>query len=508
MLRVVVLVAGMTTMATEMSASRLLAPFFGTSVMVWANVIGLILMYLAVGYWYGGRLADRHPTEGALANVSLAAAAGIAVIPFITNPVLMTATGALDRMSLGAMVGSFVACMILFSGPVILLGMIPPFAIRLAVTSIDTTGGVAGSLYALSTIGSIVGTFLSVLLLIPWIGTRRTMLVFAFVLALLAAALLWRQRKGLRSAVTIVSCIMFLTVISPGAARQVRGTRVLFGKDSRYQFVQVVQRPDGRRELQLNEGWAVHSVYVPNNGLTGGEWDHMMLGPLYARTKGRTGDARMLLIGNAAGTTARLLDRFEPGISVDGVEIDPMVTSVGYRFFDMPRRNLTVHTGDGREWLDHAHGRWDVIGIDAYRQPYIPFHLVTREFFHLVRSHLNSGGALVLNVGTVPEDQRIEQAIIATLQTQFPSVFEYQAATYNTFIIATRDPAAAGSLRSQLRSSSLASGDLTSDLIRMVADRLHDADARSAAVLTDDHAPVEWMTDRMIVESASRGRQP
>ena len=192
-LSVLVFVAGCATLATEISASRLLAPYFGSSTIVWANIIGLILIYLSIGYWLGGKLADRRPEPRLLGLVVLVAAVVIAATPFIARPILDLAVKGLDAATVGAVVGSFFAALALFAIPVTLLGAVSPFAIRLSISDVEQAGTVAGRLYALSTVGSIVGTFLSALVTIPLLGTQRTMLGAAALLVFGAALLLGRR---------------------------------------------------------------------------------------------------------------------------------------------------------------------------------------------------------------------------------------------------------------------------------------------------------------------------
>src|SRR3954447_18928359 len=201
-------------MSTEMSASRLLAPFFGASILIWANIIGLILVYLCAGYFLGGRLADRHPNMPYLARLMLIAAAAIAVTPFLTRPLLDKAVTAFADAAVGAFLGSFFASMLIFSVPITLLGMASPFAVRLGVTSVENAGEVAGRMYALSTAGSILGTFLPVALLIPWIGTRRTMLATAALLAFAAVPALSRRYM------LVPAGIAALALVPPGLVKQ------------------------------------------------------------------------------------------------------------------------------------------------------------------------------------------------------------------------------------------------------------------------------------------------
>ena len=198
----IVFIAGAATLAVEICASRLLAPFFGNSTIVWANVIGLILVYLSVGYWFGGQIADRHPQPRVLGGIVLVAALAVAVIPFVARPFLDATVRELDSASVGAVVGSFVAALALFAIPVTLLGMVSPFAIRLALPAVEHAGATAGRLYALSTIGSILGTFACAIVAIPFVGTQRTLIATSVLLALAAGLLLgaalatvWRSRS-------------------------------------------------------------------------------------------------------------------------------------------------------------------------------------------------------------------------------------------------------------------------------------------------------------------------
>ncbi len=269
-----VFLAGIGAMATEICASRLLAPFYGSSTVVWANIIGLILAALAVGYWLGGRLADARPSARLLGFIVLAAAVLIAALPFVARPFLDLSVGGLERLSAGAVVGSFAASLLLFAPPVVLLGMVTPFAIRLAVTDVDAAGVVAGRVFALSTAGSLLGTFIPALITIPLIGTQRTLLGAAAIVALAAATMLGRRW------LVAPAVLALLLAVPPGLVKPEAG--VLYEGESRYQFIEVVQQGSGAgavRYLYLNEGYAVHSEWRPGTVLTGGEWDMFLTLP-------------------------------------------------------------------------------------------------------------------------------------------------------------------------------------------------------------------------------------
>ena len=184
LLELVVFCVGMASLGAEIAAARLLAPWFGASTIVWANTIATVLVALSIGYAIGGRLADRNPTMEGMARWVLAAAALLALVPFLSGPFLRASTTAFSELSGGLFVGSLVGVGVLIAVPVLLLGMVSPYAVRLKVDHVEDTGRVAGRLYAIGTIGSLTGTFLASLLLIPLVGSRRTFLVFALVIAL------------------------------------------------------------------------------------------------------------------------------------------------------------------------------------------------------------------------------------------------------------------------------------------------------------------------------------
>ena len=481
--------AGVGSLATEIAASRLIAPYFGSSTIVWANLIGVVLAALAAGYWLGGRIADRRPEPALLGWIVVAAAALVALTPFVARPFLDAVSEGLDEVSAGTAVASFLAVVLVFAPPVVLLGMVSPFAVRLGVTDVATAGAVAGRLYALSTVGSLVGTFVPALVAIPLIGTRRTLLLIAVLLAV-AGALLAGKR-----ALVVVAVAGALALLPPGAVKAQSG--VLWEEESAYQFIQVVQRPDGARVLHLNEGVVAHSVWRRDEVLTGGEWDAPLAVPGLVGRPLR----HVAVLGNAGGTTARALGRYYPDAEIDGVELDPAVTRVGRRFLglgDNPR--LTVHDADARPFLRATRARYDLIVVDAYRQPYVPFYLATREFFRLVRQHLTPGGVVVLNVATVPGDDRLVEGVGGTLAAELPQVISWPALRFNTFLVGLERPLPRAAIVRRLSHGPLDLAPLRRLLVR---------DGRvvlaAARPWTDDRAPVEWATDRMIAGYAAGG---
>jgi spermidine synthase len=493
--RVIAFVVGAASLGTEIAAARLLAPYFGASTIIWANTIATVLVALSAGYALGGRLADRRADLRGLCLVVLAASLLLALVPFVADPFLRLSVKALGSLSVGGFLGSLVAVLVLVAVPVMLLGAVAPYASRLSVQRVTETGRTIGNLYAISTVGSLVGTFLAALLLIPTIGTHRTFIVFALSLAVVAAA-------GVRSwrwwAVPLV--VAGSLAIPPAAiGTGVAGGRVIFSAETQYQYARVVQFRDGVRWLQLNEGVAVHSLYRPGTFLTGGYWDDFLVLPFAAGS--RQPAARIAILGDAAGTVARAYGHFFRDTRVDAVELDGELTTIGRRYFHLSGPRLHLYTADARPWLEASHVRYDSIFLDAYRQPYIPFYLITHEFFALVRAHLRPGGTFIVNVGHLPNSGALEKVVSATLRSVFPHVVRDPISADNTLVVASTRPLSGASMLAAHGHVPLA----LQGLLASVSGRLAPAPT-GGPVYTDDRAPVEWLTDLSILRYAAGNR--
>jgi predicted membrane-bound spermidine synthase len=504
-LPVLVFVVGTGSLGAEIAAVRLLAPYFGASTIVWANTIGIVLVALSVGYWLGGRLADRHPHMRGLCMVSLLAALLLAAVPFVADPLLGVAVDALDQISAGAFVGSLLAVLVLVAIPVLLLGTVSPWAIRLGVRSVEEAGTVAGRLYALSTAGSLVGTLLSALVLIPLVGTRRTFLIFALAIAVVAVLGLRPMRNWALAPVAIA--VLIALPVGTLKAKTEDGGRVIHEAETEYQYARVIEYPDGERTLELNEGQAQHSICPaecdagprgprnPSSVLTGDVWDGHLVDSFAARSEP---PRRVAILGNAAGTTSRAYEEFFPSTRVDGVEIDSELSDIGRRWFDMNNPRLHLYHEDARPFLRRIDASYDVISVDAYRQPYIPFYLTTVEFFETVRDRLAPDGVLIVNVGHPKGQDDLEKVLTATIGEVFPHVTRDPIENTNTLLVASRAPLSAARL-----------GDAVPSLPAALRPTGYAAAARLAPplrggdVYTDDKAPVEWLIDKSIVDYAS-----
>jgi len=398
---------------------------------------------------------------------------------------------ALDQISAGAFVGSLIGVLVLIAVPVVLLGACSPYAVRLAVPDVEHAGTVAGRLYAISTAGSLLGTMLSALVLIPFIGTQRTFLTFAVMLAAVAAAGLGWRYVAVPAGVALVIAIPVGTVKATG-----EGETVLWEGETQSQFVRVIEEADGDRRLELNEGVAEHSLYRPGSYLTGNYWDGLLVLPFAGRDRP---PERVAILGNAAGTAQRAYGHYFPGVEVDGVEIDGELTELGERYFDLHLdENLRVHHEDARPWLERSDGGYDVIVVDAYRQPYIPFYLTTKEFFELAADRLAPGGVVVVNVGHPEDSDDLEQVVGRTMADVFETVLRDPVKDANTLLLGGDGPASGGRL---LDNRALLPGELGNQAA-IEAARIEPR-LPGGEVYTDDRAPVEWLIDRSILGYAA-----
>jgi spermidine synthase len=503
-----VFIAGMTTLAAELAASRLIGNVFGTSNLVWASIIGLILIYLTAGYFLGGRWADRWPDAASMYRILAWGAFTLGVVPYVATPILRFAAKAFEGLQVAVLLGSFASVLVLFSVPVTLLGTISPYAIRLSLNSAETSGVTAGSIYGISTLGSFVGTFAPVLITIPTIGTRNTFLLFSLLLLFVALAGLGRY-GSMRLLVLHLWMPALLAVVAllwSGDSLK-NNTGQVYETESAYNYVQV-QRANGYTLLRLNDGEGIHSVYSPSTLDYGGPWAQFLVGPFFYPNAEPSLVRRIAIVGLAAGTTARQASAVYGPIPIDGFELDPKIIEVGREFFGENLANLRVYIGDGRWNLQQSPYRYDIIAVDAYRPPYIPPHMTTQEFYRICAQHLTATGVLTLNVGSVPGDRRLINGLATTMGTVFPSVHIMDIPdTLNTMIFATVGATSASDLADNLARLS-EKGNTSPLLLSTIQTTIAHLQPgyEKTQVFTDDRAPIEWIVDDMVIRFALGGQ--
>ena len=488
-LELLVFVVGIATLGSEIAVARLIAPFFGDSTIVWANTIAVVLVALSIGYWFGGRLADRHPHLRGLCILIVASSVLLAVVPLMAQPLLSLSVDAFDNVSIGGFAGSLFGVLALVAVPVLMLGAVSPWAIRLKLERIEDSGETAGRMYAISTVGSLVGTFSASLLLIPLLGTQRTFLVYAILLAMVAAAGL--NRRWLLAPLAVAALFLVPVGIVKGADEG----RVVYEAETIYQYARVVEYEDGRRQLELNEGQAIHSIWRADTVLTGNYWDAHLTLPFTIRDDP---PAKVAMLGVAGGTVARAYARYFPDTVIDAVEIDGELFDIGERYFGLEptaaaapahRRRAAVPAQDGRALRPHLPRH-----VPAAVHPVLPGHegvlragarpaRAGRRGDHQRRA---SGGLEPARAGADGHDGRGA----AARRARSGARHEHDAHGQPRPAVARAAAAAAARLPPDLREVAL------EDAARV------GAPLRGGEVYTDDHAPVEWLVDKSLIDFA------
>lgn len=505
MLYVTVFTAGLVTLGIELAASRLLGTVFGTSNVVWANIIGLMLLYLTAGYFLGGRIADRSPHLFVFYRLVSWAAFTAGLIPVLAGPALRMAARAVLNVQGALVVGSFGVVLVLFSVPVTMLGTVSPFAIRLAIPDKDSAGRVAGRMYAISTVGSILGTFVPVLILIPLVGTNLTFMIFSGLLlsVSLISLALYDWKRAIRFLWMPVVLVILAIFALPASLRPPPASaEIIYETESAYNFIQVARWGEANI-LWLNEGQGVHSKYYPDYPdyiEMNGTWDYFLVAPFFNEPPIVLDDVgSMAMVGLAAGTIPKQYTQVFGPIPIDGIEIDPKIVEAGREHFAMNEENVNVIIQDGRYAMAVSDNTYDVVGIDAYRLPYVPWNLTTIEFFQSVRDHLSDTGVVAINVGRTVDDRRLIEAFSATLGVVFPSVHVIDVPrTCNSILVATVQPTDPENL---LENRAILP-DNTHPLLLKTLETAYaqiQPTPSGGIIFTDDRAPTEIMTDLILI---------
>lgn len=502
-----VFITGLGTMALEFIASRLLGNVFGTSNLVWAVVIGLVLVYLTLGNWLGGKWADKHPDFAHFFSIIAIAGVFTAVVPLISRSLLSRSADAFDRLDLPILAGTFITVLVLFIIPITLLGMVTPFALKLSIKDTEKTGSISGRLSAISTLGSFVGTFLTVLVLIPRVGTYRTFLFTSLVLLAVALPGLYKYAKHTVFVVFLVLTVLVVIASVLGASGLIKNTTgMVYETESAYNYIQVLEE-GGYRFLRLNEGQGMHSIWHADQYFYGGPWSQPLVATFFNDPALNPTDVKHIaVLGLAGGTTARQASLVYPEAQVDGWEIDPEIIRVGKEWFGMDLPNLTAIAEDARWGIRHSDTLYDIISIDAYQAPYIPPHLVTVEFFQEVAGHLSDKGAIAINIGRSPDDRSLLNAMTSTVGRVFPNVFVMDIPdSYNSILFATkRYDSSWANFEMNLASVQALQPSNLLDLTGRLTLEGKAKPITSTFVFTDDQAPIEAITNRMVLNFLSK----
>lgn len=424
--------AGMSVMAVELGASRLLAPYFSSSQIVWTIIIGTIMIAMALGNIYGGRKADKDPDPGKLYGRIIVAALWIAAIPVLGKYIILGISAVLIFAvnSNFLVIAAFAACMIVFVFPLFLLGTVTPSLAKYTTDSLEDNGKIIGTLGAFNTIGSIIGTFMPTFVTIPAVGTAITFLIFAGIL--LALSILYYispgskiegQEKDQPQKATakknivarIISSILIFAiccVFGHSGSFAFWEKDLTFEGESVYNYLQVKETPNSVI-LSTNVLFGVQSILIKDGSLTGMYYDYALAAPFMAnaRIRQQVGDENLevLILGMGSGTYATQLGRYFDNVNVEGVEIDDKITDLAHKYFELPE-TTKVTTYDGRAFLNAVDKKYDVIMVDAYQDITIPFQMSSQEFFTLVKEHLTDQGVMVVNMNMYSEDAGFDLA--------------------------------------------------------------------------------------------------
>lgn len=485
-------IGGAVLMGLEMVGFRLYAPYFGYSTYVWGSMISVIMAAMACGYWFGGRLADRSKDDAPL-YIGLLIAAAYQLLLLLTSGILLTALA-----DMGEFAGAGLATLLIFGVPTTLLAGVSPFVVRLMALQ-GSVGGASGAVSAVSTMGSILGILATTYFLVPSIGTQETLRCACALTAILSVVGLFAGRRRVMGG---LAAALFTTAVALPMAplwlvTRTPGGKVVWISESAYNLVRVVRY--GRYLLlTLNDDRMAHSMRHDRSSWTGGYHDMFALGPLLAPAHS------LVVLGLGAGSSVATTRLTAPAIEVDAVEVDPKVVDAGRYFFGLAPREplLRVHIADARRWLTKHPGTFDIAHVDLFQGgPYIPSHLVTTEFFQQVHAHLSPEGLLMNNVFDPSVGQELLHTIAATLGRVFPSVFILSdgRGSHMLFAFATRQ--SEDLLRRKIASAVSQVSGPGVKLVQHASGGLKEFHPRpGTAVFTDDLAPIESMTRRMIAE--------
>ncbi|MBI5416759.1 fused MFS/spermidine synthase [Candidatus Poribacteria bacterium] len=499
LINILTFISGMTIMGIEMAASRLIAPYFGASIFVWSALISSVMLFLSLGYYFGGKIADKYPHFDSLCYVILLAGIITGIIPFLLKYLLVFSLNSFESNSYLILIVILSASLILISIPITLLAMVSPFVIRINMDKTNEAGNISGKIFTVSTIGSLFGTFLPVIFLIPNIGTQKTFILFAVILSVISSVGLFISKKNMF--VFLIPVLIFFSFFI--AVSKIKpDNRAIFEGESIYNFIHVIESNTGERELRLEEGYGIHSRYNPDKFLSNDIWSYFAYAPFFTEMNNSSAasEKRLLVIGLGAGTASKIFCRYYPDYLIDGVEIDPMIVEVGKKYFAMDEKNLNIYTDDGRIFLNKTTNFYDVIVLDAYRLPYIPFHLTTKEFFSEINKKLKQNGVFVVNIGRTIDDYRLVDAICKTLKTINNQVFTFDipGQSMNTVAFAVKEKIDIEKLKKHILLKQHNDFKLlTQNIIFGIQEYNKETDM---PIITDDCAPVEKIIDNIVID--------
>ncbi|MCX6694902.1 MAG: fused MFS/spermidine synthase [Candidatus Altiarchaeota archaeon] len=461
---------GACIMVLELAASRVLAPSFGGSIYVWGSLIGVIMVALAAGYYLGGWTADRSRGMGVLYKNLIFASVLVFFIYAVGDYVVRLCLAG------GLIYGPIAATLILFTLPMTILAMTSPMVIKYSTEGMSELGISAGTVYAVSTAGSILGTFAGAFLLIPLAGTKMTLAVTGLTIMLTALSGLAVRKNSL----------VLLVLIPLLAYPQPIEKNVIYKTESEYNIIKVLDFPD-YRTLKLNYDYATQSKMMKDGVLDGEYLDYVNLGPLLTRTD------RILWLGASVGDSPKQLSFFY-NATIDAVEIDPKVIEIGREYFNFTENDeIRIHAADGRMFLRKS-GTYDVINVDTFSGGFdVPFHMATKEFFQEASDHMTDDGVLTMNVLAVKDDERVSDAVAYTMKQVFPSVYVVKI-NQNRLVLAFKKWKTIADINESLT----AHDPRLDDVVKNTLSNIEEFKSDEGIILTDDKSRLDELTFDMM----------
>ncbi len=500
-------VCGMSVMAVELTSSRLLAPYFSSSSVVWTVIIGLIMISLALGNIIGGRSADKHKDLGRLYFLIWLASIWVAAIPFLGKYVIAGITGLLMFILPGSALvpaGSAICCLVIFSFPMVLLGMSSPYLVKLAVKDMENNGRVTGQIYAMNTVGSIVGTFVPTFLTIPLLGTGKTFFLFALLLNILVLVYFVTHKKNrVKHAVSTALILVFLFMPFQNSFAFWKDN-IIYESESLYNYLQVSET-ENDIILSTNVAFGVQSIYKKDGSLSGYYYEYALAAPLFRPDAALNEPLDVLVLGLGTGTFSKQLHKFFPNSQSDAVEIDVKIAELATTMFHLQPEEANIFINDGRMFLDTEDcGLYDVILADAYQDITVPFHMSTVEFFQKVRSHLKKNGVLIVNINMKSGDfTGLPEYLAGTLRDTFKSVYRMDLSSVtNSLLFCSNNEDMLQNYRVNLSQNILEDHPLY-NILQYMSDNAEPI-APSNLILTDDKAPVEILGQKSLSKIISQ----
>ena len=490
--------AGMSVMAVELGASRLMAPYFSSSQIVWTVIIGVIMIAMAIGNVWGGRSADKFRNPGKLYGRILIAAIWIALIPFVGRYLIAGIS-----LLLAAFVNhnflvwaALVTCLVIFAFPCVLLGTVTPSLVKYTMHSLDNNGKTMGELGALNTIGSIIGTFLPTFVTIPAVGTAATFLIFSGVLGVIGILYFISVKQKRILCGVLAALLVVLGCLTPRFSFAFWEKEQLTLEDeSIYNYLQVRDTSESTI-LSTNVLFGVQSIKMKEEGLTGLYYDYALAAPVMAGMNEKA-DSQVMILGLESGTFADYCSRYFPEAGIQGAEIDEKIVNIARDYFQLPEK-VEVAVEDGRAYLHASEEQFDVIMVDAYQDITIPFQMSSIEFFTEVSDHLKEDGVMVVNMNMKSQaEDSINDYLCDTIDAVFEYVYRVPVeGSTNMEVYATNSHTLPEDFETHLQA--LEPGELK-DMMEVVSENMTEYQGEDR-ILTDDKAPVELLGMKVLDE--------